>query len=438
MTQTTNVLDLITADDYCAIADKNWPDYHALKASNSIPEHVEHRILEMLERTTSLKQQASAFCTLAFYGREYTFQRYDHLRCCDKNPSTIQDVRHTMLQGQRPQDCRRCWNKEDVGITSLRQIKNSTLDSLMDRDVTSFYQECKQTNTYPMYIYKIEVSNLCNATCVTCSSRYSTAWRKLEQQNSEEPYPVISSVADSDGIRFNGGHHTDLMPIDYKNAKFINFLGGESTLGRVNYKVLELLKEHNNTDCKISFTTHGNFDLTKAQQDLIREFANMEFNFSIDAVGKAYEYLRYPLSWKKLLSNISWCRDQGIEVSVAWTLSNLNIFYYDEIKQWLQSNNLNYYVNVAESFKKTLGFEYHVPSLSRRVKDAIMARNTSAEVHSLLTPHSEQHDLHYSEFICDLVKQDRWKKISIEHYLPEFFEIISDDYKVAQKESIPE
>lgn len=153
----------------------------------------------------------------------------------------------------------------------------------------------------------------------------------------------------------------------------------------------------------------------------------MHINFSIDAIDKKFEYVRYPLSWEKLNRNIKWCRDQGIEISVNWTLSSLTMFYFDEIKTWFKDNNLNYQLSLSKNFKRIPDNSYNVLSLSQRVKDIVIKRNRSNEVRQLLSRHHALDDYAYNTLLLDLSKQDRWKNISIYDYMPEFAEVIHQD-----------
>jgi MoaA/NifB/PqqE/SkfB family radical SAM enzyme len=429
-----NLLKSITEADYCNIAGHDWPSFQELTVMNEVPDVILDRVSSMALETKQRIEKSSKFCALAFHGREYRRQlyaghRHDVLACCGLTPDQIQPVLNNMLQGAKHMACNSCWSLESKGIQSLREIKNSTLDNLLDLDIVTMYENAAGEKAHPVYMYKIETNNICNSTCVTCSSKYSSAWKKLEQDNAETPYSTVRFLANNQGLYFDKKSldHQEVFPIDYANAKFINFFGGEPTYDPTVYTILRQLVEHRNTNCFISFTTHGNFDFTIDQKNLISKFPRMHINFSIDAIDKKFEYVRYPLSWEKLNRNIKWCRDQGIEISANWTLSSLTMFYFDEIKTWFKDNNLNYRLSLSTNFKRDPDNSYNVLSLSQRVKDIVIKHNRSNEVGQLLSSHQALDDYAYNTLLLDLSKQDRWKNISIYDYMPEFAEVIHQD-----------
>jgi hypothetical protein len=426
------LLNCVTESDYSAVASPDWPSYSQAISMVELSSTIKTRIDSMLADYKEKQDRAKYFCAFAFYGAEYAIRPpFNTLRCCDRFTDNMSDIRQSMLDQQRPKDCSRvCWEVEDAGELSLRQIMNNTLDMLLDKDIAIICEESNDVSTDPL-IYKIEPSNLCNSTCVTCSSNYSSAWAQLEKNNGEIPADHVRWIATEHGL----SDKNVLYPINYKSAKMINFLGGETTLSKTNFHVLEYLVAAGNFDCLISFTTHGNFQFTVEQEQLLKQFKRLQFNFSIDGVGPVYEYLRYPLSWQYMNDNLQWCRDNQIEISVNLTVSNLNLYYLDQTIDWLESQKLNYRLNRVVNFKiKKHQYHYHGTSLSQRVKHIIKNHSKNQFVIATLDqPHSDQNDYWYEQFLLDIIKQDRWKGIKIQDYLGEFAQIIQDDLDRAQR-----
>ena len=145
----------------------------------------------------------------------------------------------------------------------------------------------------------------------------------------------------------------------------------------------------------------------------------MNFCFSIDGVGPVFEYLRYPLSWGTLVSNINHVRDHGIHASVSYTLSNLNSWYHNETVQWFKEMNLDYIVNPVYLP------EYFSPSaLPESIKQLIVAEPGNTELVHLLT-HSDQDDVKFLKFIENVNRQDSWKGIQLGNYLPAFAKVLN-------------
>ena len=382
----------------------------------------------MFEEDKADEEKLKNFCGIIFYGTEYRINdRYQGLRCCqDKDVAKVQQE---FLSGNRPDGCNWCWNAESNGSESFRQMSNRTLDHLLDKSLINIRKLCEEKKNETVS-YKIETGNLCNATCVTCGSRFSSAWGALERKNGREPYPQRRVLVDNTGMRFDKRtfDHDEFFSINYKTARFINFLGGETTLEKANFEILKNLLDAGNTDCNISFTTHGNFNLSAEQESIICKFPNLQFNFSIDGMNKVFQYLRYPLNWEKCLTNLQWCKDNNISFSASTVLSNLNILYIDDLIDWFNQNQISYHINYAVNHQVEQKHNlFNNNTLSSRVKSLIIDRNPSDLVKNALSRHSPADEDRYQLFLQDIAEKDRWKGISIADYLPEFVEIIQED-----------
>jgi hypothetical protein len=385
----------VTQLDYESVAGPDWPKFEQFQLNQSVPEWVYNEIDQILAPPQVFSHPS--FCVLPFYGWEYPINQ----ECClMPRGSNIQTVQSSMLSGIRPAACSKCWALEDAGLASDRQLKNESLSLLFDTDINQLLINSQAGINFRAH-YKIDTSTVCNATCITCGSGSSSSWAQLERKHgfaAKKTWQIRKETLPSG--------------IDYSNAKTIGFRGGEPLLSDTNFAILEKLLENNNSDCFISFTTNGSLRPTKQQQHILDHFKNVNFCFSIDGVGPVFEYLRYPLSWGTLVSNINHVRDHGIHASVSYTLSNLNSWYHNETVQWFKEMNLDYIVNPVYSP------EYFSPSaLPKSIKQLIVAEPGNTELVHLLT-HSDQDDVKFLKFIENVNRQDSWKGIKLRDYLP--------------------
>jgi hypothetical protein len=390
----------VTQADYEAVAGPGWPQFSAFVTHQNIPEFVYQEIDTMLGVPELFSHPS--FCILPFYGVEYPANTF----CCLAIGSDREVVKKEMLRGQRPTACNKCWRLEDAGIKSDRIIKNETLDFYANRNIQDLYQECVDSNTEIIH-YKIDTNNVCNATCTTCGSKSSSAWAKLEKdqgQVSAKTWQLYPADVDK--------------KINYSTAKSIGFRGGEPFMSKTNFYILEKLVEAGNYDCFISFTTNGSFELTPKQINLIKQFPNMNFCFSIDGIGPVFEYVRYPLKFDHIQKNIKFCQTHNIIASVSYTLSNLNILYHTQTVEWFEQHNLDYIVNPVYSPSC-----FSPSSLPNHVKQQIK-HTLPIELQSMIDSHSLQHDQNFEKFKQEIAKQDRWKNIQLKHYLPELAALI--------------
>lgn len=391
----------ISQQDYEAVAGTDWPSYNQFQQHESVAPFVYAEIDAML--TGPREFNNSTFCILPFYGMEIP----SRTACCLLSTNnSLEDIRSDMLQNRRPAACNKCWTLEDAGIKSDRMVKNETLDFYSDRDIISFFEECQQ-GQYSTVHYKIDTSNTCNSTCVTCNSSASSLWGQLESRHASTPHKSWSL------------NYDQVAPdIDFARAKSIGFRGGEPLLSATNFEILQKLIEYNNTNCFINFTTNGSVVLNQKQKDILAQFSNVNMAFSIDGIDSVFEYLRYPLKWEQILKNIDYCKSVGIIVSTSFTISNLNILYFDKTIKWFDQNQIRYFINPVYNpvyFKPS--------SLPKSVKDKILTLS-GPTVANFLSVHTELDEINYAKFCREIDKQDRWKGIKMKDYLPELAELL--------------
>lgn len=391
----------LSKGDYQEFAGPDWPTYEQFVEHKDIPDLVYNEIDNFLKSYTKFVNPA--FCVLPFYGFEYP----QNTPCCLMKPHNITQVRQRMLDGIRPVACDTCWKLEDIGIPSDRQLKNNMLDYYTDRDISKLYQQAKDGKN-SIVSYKIDTSAICNATCVTCGPSLSSAWQQLKRKNKKAVFNIKQSMDES----------TVAKLINYNTAVSINFRGGEPLLSKTNFVVLEQLIKHNNTDCFVSFTTNGSIRPDDYQLSLLKQFKNLDFNFSIDGVGKVFEYMRYPLTWHKLLENIDFCKQYHIPISVSYTISNLNILYHRETTQWFKDHNINYINNIVVTPR-----HFRPGALPQQIKLKIIELTQSQEIGNFLKNHASTDIQDYNRLLAAIREQDSWKGISITDYLPDFVAI---------------
>jgi hypothetical protein len=399
--------DHVALEDYASVAGPDWPSYDIFCQHTHVPDWVYAEIDRMLVRPVQFEHES--FCVLPFYAREFWLGAVDQSQsfCCLVPDATDREsVKQDMLAGRRPQSCEACWALEDQGLVSDRLIKNRQIDSDQLDQIQQLLSG--QSTISPILHYKIDSNNTCNGTCVVCDSTYSSSWAQLERKNNIVPPPSRSLTT------------TELdAQIDYAKALTVGFRGGEPMLSDRTWHVLKRLLEAQNTRCAVTFTTNGTIPLTAEQQHLIAQFPKAAFHFSIDGVGPVFEYVRYPLQWQDLVENLTYCREQGIPVTASYTISNLNILYHAQTRAWFENQGIEYSLNPVRSP------EYFKPSsLPKAVKDQILQQQPDALTKFLLGSHDPQDDANYDLFQQRIAKQDQWKGIRMQDYLPELVALL--------------
>jgi sulfatase maturation enzyme AslB (radical SAM superfamily) len=348
------------------------------------------------------------FCVLPFYGTEYISDTKETACCLLPKGYDIDKLRSDMLQDIRSEYCHACWKLEDAGMTSDRKLKNSALDFYLDKDI-EFIEQNARDGIYEPILIKIVTSNKCNATCVTCGPSASTSWRSLIMKHDQsKQYPEYSVLKRSiDNLNFN-------------KLVGVNLIGGEPLYEKTNFELLQQLLDHGNSKCFISITTNGSVSLSEKNKKLLSQFKNINIGISIDGIGPVFEYMRFPLKWKKLLDNLEFFRTITDNISANQCTSNVNLLYYHETINWFREHSLNFHHNPV------IYPNYFRPSaLPNSVKKYILKKYNSNELNCFIgEEHTEEDDANFEKMLEVIKYQDSIKKISIKDYLPEFCDLI--------------
>ena len=395
----------INKQDYEIVAGPDWPSYETFCQHNNIDNFVYDEIDQMLWNLKPFDHPT--FCVLPFYGWEYP----QNTPCCiipgTPTKDQVEQIKSDMLNKKRPSSCQSCYDLEDCGIDSDRLLKNRTLDFYSNQDLQLLFDQAKQGNSSIVH-YKIDTSNTCNSTCITCDGFYSTAWSHLKRKNGLNGHPSWSTKPEE----------IDTF-VNYHTAKSIGFRGGEPFLSQANFYILEKLLEANNHTCFISFTTNGSTMLTDYQKNLLSKFKHVNFCFSIDGIGPVFEYLRYPLSWSTLLENVDYCKNNNIMASANYTISNINIYYHDQTVAWLDQNNISYLIHMVDE-----PLHFRAGALSKQIKNLVIQKQKDPRIQKFLSMSSNHDERDFLTFRQEISKQDRWKGINMQDYLPEFAKIL--------------
>jgi sulfatase maturation enzyme AslB (radical SAM superfamily) len=341
------------------------------------------------------------YCVLPFHSVETDFNNPNkNIYCCRLASRTdIDQVRASIANQSRSPACASCWQLEDQGMISERQIHNNTLDFLLDLNLDRIEQHSLTVGFEPKII-KLATSNLCNGQCVTCNSKWSSAWAALENQSTKYR-----------GIDFEQLDHS----IDWGKIVSLSFVGGEPLLEKKNFKILQMLIDLGNTNCFVSIVTNGSVELTEQQVDVLSKFQNVNICISIDGTGGVFDYMRFPLNWDRVVDNLKVFRQLTNNLSVSCMISNLNIYYYNDFVDFFKNHDLPYVCKQVNSPNM-----FNPGNLPDQIKDAVRHRNSRylKEVNGFLEL-GKYSEYRYDQFKKELSRQDRLKNIQLSDYMPD-------------------
>jgi len=333
------------------------------------------------------------FCVMPWYSSEVNLATGTESVCCwIQEDISRQDLQHKFLSGQTPDECRECWRCENTGVESRRQMENRFLDFKMDQDIESIAQQAMR-GASQINMYQLFLGSTCNSACATCGPNASSLWRSLLKN-------TVSIRQENQEIHRNFEQFA--QGVDWKQAQRFNLVGGEPLLIQQSFRVLEKLLEAGNTRCRVSFVTNGSVAPNEQQIALLKNFSDISCCVSIDGIGTAFEYIRYPLRWDTLVNNLAIYRKIFSEVVVNVTVSNLNYHIKEDIVSWLGSQQLRH-------------FETYVTDPPWFNCEVVPG-----------------HEL-WSKFVEEITMQDSLKQINIQDYLPDVARLIQESTTVQHK-----
>ena len=214
------------------------------------------------------------------------------------------------------------------GIKGLPQCKSCW------KAINGYWEEVNNYNSKndpsdPLTIKYLEVttSNVCNQTCVTCSSYFSSKWRKLEKQFNRNSFP---------SFYLNDSAINKILEV-LPNLEYIQIKGGEPFADRNNLKILRELAKVNPT-CEVIITS--NFQMLSDEWlDVLKLLPNIKAGASIDGVGELYDWIRGG-NFEDTVSNMELFYEKtGIKVMVNSCISIYNIFNIQDIHDYFKDKD---------------------------------------------------------------------------------------------------
>jgi len=268
------------------------------------------------------------------------------------NNAYMRDVRTTMLKGEIPPSCSKCFKEEAAGHRSKRNWETEYWSQRID--LPQLIADTKATGEVPAKIYYVDLrlGTKCNLKCIMCSphdsSLWVSDWKKL--------YPKIVNPELKQIMVWDNHGKVDGASYDWHrdNPQFweqlyeqiphmeqLYFAGGESTIIEEHYSLLEeCIRRGYAHKMELRYNSNG-IELPPRLFELWSHFRNVRFHFSIDSIVGMNEYIRYPSSWStiekhlRLLDNTP----DNIEVTIACAVQMLNMYYIPDFIQWKIQQN---------------------------------------------------------------------------------------------------
>jgi MoaA/NifB/PqqE/SkfB family radical SAM enzyme len=257
------------------------------------------------------------------------------------NCDYMRDVRLTMLRGEKPASCLKCYREEEVGINSKRQWETDEWQNKVD--YLALVDKTSPDGSLPVDIpyFDLRLGNMCQLKCVMCSPHDSSAWIKDWKQQ-YPTYQITELKNDQhwdiewDYTWYQKGTFLSAMKEQAKHIQELYFAGGEPTLIPEHYKILRFMVEGGHAhQIKLRYNSNG-LDLPNELFDLWHHFKEVKFNISIDSTSEYNDYIRYPSKWADIETSLERLdnTEDHITVNIATAVQLLNVLDLDKLAAW--------------------------------------------------------------------------------------------------------
>ena len=271
------------------------------------------------------------------------------------NNEYMKSVRKTMLDGNIPASCKKCFDEESKGVASKRIWETMYWDT-EGIDIENLVNTTDQNGIIPekLVYLDLRLGHTCNLKCVMCSPHDSSLW----VSDYKKIFPILQSSEIKNQIEWNSetfDNYWHENPVFWKemysqipNLKQVYFAGGEPLLIKEHKTFLEeIIRQGYSDKILVRYNTNGLL-INEEIIELWKKFKKVKVGFSIDAFGDRNYFIRYPSEWSTIEKNLRILDNtpSNIEVSIATAIQILNIKHLPDFARW----------KIQQNFKK-INFE---------------------------------------------------------------------------------
>ena len=263
------------------------------------------------------------FCPVPWTGLMYNFD--GKVKNCIRSAGAIGDIKtdtiedimlgstnisaqQNIVNNQPVATCHTCYDLEgdksgfDIisdRIFYIRELKKVPVDTY-------------QSGNFDLQTVDVRWTNLCNFSCVYCSSDFSSKW--AAELNEYFDTPTAAQKQQFKNYIFENAH----------KLKHVYLAGGEPLLMKENEELLDRLKS---TNPEVNLRINTNLSKVDTRVfEKICEFKNVHWTVSVETIEEEFEYIRHGGRWTDFLDNLNTIRklDHRISFNMLHFLLNYN------------------------------------------------------------------------------------------------------------------
>jgi hypothetical protein len=287
--------------------------------------------------------------------------------CCQSHTKTVANSEFdfetndylSYLRGQEKADaCQRCWDIEEQGGYSKR---HAAID----------FFKIQPSNEIELNVLEYNATWACNLACIMCGPENSSTW--ANELGIKDSHDKMTQTKNQIVAR-----------LDKSKLSRIHFNGGEPL---INDEHVKILKQVDRLDhCKITYNTNGTVLPSDKTLAVWEKCKMVRLFFSIDAIGDAFEYIRWPGRWNLIQDNIAWFikhSPSNVMFGLNVTVGAYNLLELVELYDWHLDTMAVNREGDGSDFNCQIAYNFDPAWLDDHVKSDVL---TVLKKHSVFDP----------------------------------------------------
>lgn len=245
-----------------------------------------------------------------------------------------QKIRKMFINGIRSNHCQQCWDIDDNGGGSDREMYNDIIQYHMPGNFEISIEN--GNNLEVPFFLDLRPGNFCNFACRMCfvgvSSKindYHKKFPELETVTGEKWQNIGNWIDDHENFEYI----KKIMP----HVTLLKLAGGEPLFMPGVIKLLRWCIENDHVNICLDITTNGSRIQGKILQWL-KEFREVNIHMSIDGIGATQEYIREGSVWNDIDNAYQKYIDMGIKTHILVAVQMYNAYILRDIVQYWKSH----------------------------------------------------------------------------------------------------
>ena len=270
------------------------------------------------------------------------------------NSDRMKTLRKQLLNGEKPEGCRSCWDMEASDVKSTRQQTTEDYSKITTFEkVVNSIDEDYAMPLSSLKSIEVRFDNICNLMCRHCSPDYSSVWEiavKRDERLNQKMIQLGTYRKQEDHVRLTDNVITEVGQVISPNLVELMIAGGEPLYHDKHYKFIESLLP--NAD-KIMLSYNSNLTTLDYKGnnilDLWKNFKRVLLRVSIDGDRDCYQYVRVHNDLDKVEQHIAQVIElPNTKVNATCTTSLLNITRLTSIVEYYLSLGAYFHTSIVQ------------------------------------------------------------------------------------------